>query len=70
MESLSVLKKVVIKIAPGRPPSYTKAHVLKAIKLLEICDGIGRKRLARELRLGEGITRTLVARMKHLEMLA
>ncbi len=69
MELLSILRQAVAKLAPGRSPSYTEAHVLKALELLEVGDGIGRQQLARELRLGEGIIRTLVARMKRLELL-
>lgn len=69
MEPLSVLRQVVARLAPGRSPSYTEAHVLKAMALMEARGGIGRQQLARELRLGEGIIRTLVARMKRLELL-
>ncbi|GAI49465.1 unnamed protein product, partial [marine sediment metagenome] len=69
MESLSILRQVVTKLAPGRSPSYTEAHVLKAMELMKARDSIGRQQLARELRLGEGIIRTLVARMKRLELL-
>ena len=69
MQSLSILRQVVTKLAPGRSPSYTEAHVLKAMELMKARDSIGRQQLARELRLGEGIIRTLVARMKRLELL-
>ena len=69
MDLLSILRQAVAKLAPGRSPSYTEAHVLKALELLEVGDGIGRQQLARELRLGEGIIRTLIARMKRLELL-
>jgi DNA-binding MarR family transcriptional regulator len=66
MEPLSALRQVVAKLAPGRSPSYTEAHVLKAMELLGAGDGIGRQQLARELRLGEGTIRTMVSRMKRL----
>jgi hypothetical protein len=68
MEPLSVLRQVVAKLAPGRSPSYTEAHVLKAMELLGAGDSIGRQQLARELRLGEGTIRTMVSRMKSLRL--
>ena len=68
MEPLSVLRQVVAKLTPGRSPSYTEAHVLKAMELLGAGDGIGRQQLARELRLGEGTIRTMVSRFKSLKL--
>lgn len=64
MSALDIVHRIVEKVAPGRPPAYSEAHVLKALELIGSALGIGRQRLSRELRLGEGTVRTLVKRMK------
>ncbi len=63
MELLEVIKRVVIKIAPGRAPSFNEAHVVKALEAIGAYGTVGRIRLSKELELGEGATRTL---LKHL----
>lgn len=70
MDALSILRQVVTKLAPGRSPSYTETHVLKALELMEAGGSIGRQQLARELRLGEGTVRTLISRLKEQGLLA
>jgi len=66
LELLKVIERVTSKVAPGREPSFTEAHVIKA---LEIIGGgeeaVGRIRLSKELGLGEGATRTLVKHLKN-----
>ncbi|MFQ5999867.1 MAG: DUF4443 domain-containing protein, partial [Candidatus Bathyarchaeia archaeon] len=64
LELLKVIERVTSKVAPGREPSFTEAHVIKA---LEIIGGgaVGRIRLSKELGLGEGVTRTLVKHLKN-----
>lgn len=64
MDPLDVLKRVVAKLAPGRPPAYSEAHALKALEVIGSGNGIGRKGLSGELGLGEGTVRTLVSRFK------
>jgi hypothetical protein len=59
-----VLKRIVSKLAPGRPPAYSEAHALKALEVIGAGNGIGRKGLSRVLGLGEGTVRTLVSRFK------
>lgn len=64
MRLLRVIQKVRSKIAPGRAPSFTEAHVIKALETIGKRKIVGRIRLSRELRLGEGTTRTLVKHLK------
>lgn len=64
MRFLKVLDRVTSKIAPGRTPSFTEAHVLKALETIGKQRFIGRIRLSKELGSGEGTTRTLVKHLK------
>ena len=63
MVALRLLEKASEKLAPGRSPSFNKAHVLKAIEVISE-EGVGRKQLALRLALGEGMTRNLVSRLR------
>ncbi|MEM2875796.1 MAG: DUF4443 domain-containing protein [Candidatus Bathyarchaeia archaeon] len=63
MEVLETIDAVVGKRAPGVPPSYTGAHVLITLENISSSGSIGRQRLSRILRIGEGATRTLVKRL-------
>lgn len=63
MEALKVIEKVASKVAPGRTPSFTEAHVLNALEIISAENAVGRKRLSEVLGLSEGTVRTLV---KHL----
>jgi len=60
VESLRVIERVANKIAPGRVPSFLKAHVIKVIETIGAGEAIGRVRLSKILSLSEGATRTLV----------
>ncbi|KPV63450.1 MAG: hypothetical protein AOA66_0926 [Candidatus Bathyarchaeota archaeon BA2] len=62
---LSTIERVTRKIAPGRAPSFTEAHVIKALKIIGGREAVGRIRLSKELELGEGVTRTLVKHLKN-----
>ena len=62
---LSTIERVTRKIAPGRAPSFTEAHVIKAIEIISAYGAVGRIRLSKELGLGEGVTRTLVKHLKN-----
>ena len=50
------------KMAPGRAPDYTPAHLLFALSLLNK-RRIGRKQLSEEIRVGEGTVRTIISRL-------
>ena len=62
---LSTIERVTRKIAPGRAPSFTEAHVVKALEIIGGEEMVGRIRLSKELELGEGTTRTLVKHLKN-----
>jgi predicted transcriptional regulator len=62
---LSTIERVTKKIAPGRTPSFTEAHVIKALEIIGGGEAVGRIRLSKELGLGEGVTRTLVRHLKN-----
>ncbi|MEM2994628.1 MAG: DUF4443 domain-containing protein [Candidatus Bathyarchaeia archaeon] len=64
MKSLKVIEKVSAKLAPGQNPYFNRVHVFKALEILS-AGAVGRVRLARELMLGEGTTRTLVKHLKN-----
>jgi hypothetical protein len=64
VDVLRIVREISEKAAPGRPPAYSEAHVLRALVLIGAGKGIGRQQLSKELRLGEGTVRTLVNRMR------
>lgn len=63
MESLKVIEKVARKLAPGRSPTFSEVHIIKALETINVEEAVGRIKLSKTLELGEGATRTLV---KHL----
>lgn len=65
MDPLEVISKVAGKIAPGRSPSFAEAHVMKALEEISVQESVGRLKLSKDLRLGEGETRTLVKHLKN-----
>ena len=69
MELLKVIERVASKVAPGRAPSFTEAHVMKALEIIGGAEAVGRIRLSKELGLGEGATRTLVKHLKNEGMI-
>jgi len=64
VEMLEIVERVASKIAPGRTPLFTEAHVIKALEEIEAEGQVGRIKLSEKLRLGEGTTRTLVKHLK------
>lgn len=64
MRSLEVIRRASSQGQPGPPPSFSHFHVVRAIYLIAENPGIGRKRLAEALGLGEGVARTLLSRLK------
>ena len=69
MKSLEVIERVTSKIAPGRAPSFTEAHVINALETIGTRKIVGRTRLSKELGLGEGTTRTLVKHLKREKLI-
>jgi len=65
LELLLTVERVTRKIAPGRAPSFTEAHVVKALEIIGGGEVVGRIRLSKELGLGEGTARTLVKHLKN-----
>jgi len=50
--------------APGPYPSFSVYHVIKGLELIAKTGQVGRGKLAEELEIGEGATRTLIERLK------
>jgi len=69
LRPLETLDRVAAKIAPGRPPSFAGAHVIKALEDIKAEGTVGRLRLSKDLHLGEGETRTLVKHLKNEELI-
>ena len=69
MSTLEIIERVTRKIAPGPTPSFNVAHVLKVLELVDKHGKIGRIRLSKEIKLGEGITRTLLRHLKNEELI-
>jgi len=66
---LEVIERVTSKVAPGRTPSFTEAHVINALEIIGGAEAVGRMGLSKELGLGEGATRTLVKHLKNEGMI-
>ena len=64
MELLQLLERIAGKIAPGREPLFTEAHLIKALEEVKNQGEIGRIRLSEMLGLSEGTTRTLIRHLK------
>ncbi|MFC1487756.1 DUF4443 domain-containing protein [Thermoproteota archaeon] len=62
---LKIIDRITSKIALGPAPSFNEAHVVKVLELIGHYGNIGRIRLSKELRLGEGTTRTLLKRLRN-----
>ena len=66
---LEVIEKVSGKLAPGRTPMFTEVHIVRAIEILSAGEPVGRIRLSKILRLGEGETRTLVRHLRNEDVI-
>ena len=62
---LKIIDRITSKIALGPAPSFNEAHVVKVLELIGHYGNIGRIRLSKELRFGEGTTRTLLKRLRN-----
>lgn len=69
MNPIKILRKISEESGTGRAPSFIMAHAMKALELIGSGGSIGRKQLSRELDLGEGVVRTLIQRLKGMELL-
>jgi hypothetical protein len=65
LKTLETVTRVAAKIAPGRLPSFSEAQVVKALEDISLQENMGRLKLSKDLRLGEGETRTLVRHLKN-----
>ncbi len=57
----------MIREAKGPLPSFTPTHLFKAILIIDKRQ-VGRKMLAKELKIGEGVVRTLISKMKDMRL--
>lgn len=64
LRTLETIARVAAKVAPGRSPSFGEAHVLEALEKISSEETVGRLKLSRDLKSGEGEVRTLV---RHLD---
>lgn len=64
MRIIDVFKELARGKVPGPLPSFTELHLAKTIEIIGVEGPTGRKKLSRKLRLGEGATRTIVARLE------
>jgi predicted transcriptional regulator len=65
VETLRTIDRVAAKTAPGRPPLFAEAHVIKALEDINLQQTLGRMKLSKDLQLGEGEVRTLVKHLKN-----
>lgn len=65
MKALEIIKRASGQSQPGPTPTFTLVHAIRALYLIAENPGIGRKRLADALGLGEGVSRTLLNRLKN-----
>ena len=65
LKLLEIIEKITKKIAPGPSPSFNEAHIVKVLEIINDEKNVGRIKLSKELRLGEGATRTLLKRLKN-----
>ena len=68
VEWLRTIEKVASKIAPGRTPTLTEVHVVKALQTIG-AGTVGRIKLSEILGLSGGTTRTLVWHLRKEELI-
>jgi len=59
----NLLNKIVSERALGPAPTFSVLHLLRAIELISE-KPVGRVKLAEELRVGEGVVRTIINKLK------
>ncbi|MEM3715243.1 MAG: DUF4443 domain-containing protein [Nitrososphaeria archaeon] len=65
----NILRTALSSKAVGPKPSYASVHVIKCIELIRDLGPIGRLRLSKELKLGEGSMKTLLGKLKELGLI-
>ena len=60
----------MVEKAPGPAPSFTVFDLVKILEIIAETGMIGRGRLSEKLGLGEGATRTLIARLTDAELIS
>jgi len=68
MSFRATLRRIVERSAPGRAPSFSEAHVIKALELAS-GEGIGRATLSVKLGVGEGVVRTLIRHLREADLI-
>ena len=63
------LESLMVEKAPGPTPSFTVFDLVKILEIIAETRMIGRGRLSEKLGLGEGATRTLLARLTDAAMI-
>ena len=64
------LESLMVEKAPGPTPSFTVFDLVKTMEIIAETRLIGRGRLSEKLGLGEGATRTLIARLTDAELIS
>jgi len=64
------LESLLEEKAPGPYPSFSVYHVIKCLELVAKTGQVGRGKLAEELKIGEGATRTLIERLKTAHLIS
>jgi len=64
------LESLMVEKAPGPAPSFTVFDLVKTMEIIAETRLIGRGRLSEELGLGEGATRTLIARLTDADLIS
>ncbi|MFQ6080550.1 MAG: DUF4443 domain-containing protein [Candidatus Bathyarchaeia archaeon] len=70
MRIINVFEELARGKAPGPLPSFTELHLAKTIEIIGVEGPIGRKKLSRKLRLGEGTVRTIVTRLEGAHLIS
>jgi len=65
-----LLESLLEEKAPGPYPSFSVYHLIKGLELVAKTGHVGRGKLAEELRIGEGATRTLIERLKTARLIS
>jgi len=68
MKLKKILERLVQEKAPGPSPAFTVFDIIRVLS--RIAKGpIGRVKLAKELKIGEGTMRTIISRLKEAELI-
>ncbi|MEM1563367.1 MAG: DUF4443 domain-containing protein [Candidatus Bathyarchaeia archaeon] len=62
-EVKNILEKIVSEKVIGPAPTFSVLHILRAMEIVSE-KPVGRSKLAQELKIGEGVVRTIINRLK------